>query len=66
MDKWEYKNLQLKTVKNISGWNRISDEDLELLADSQVDGWEVFNIVNIFGSMGFTAHILFMLKRRLN
>ncbi len=65
MDKWEYKNLQLKTVKNFSGWNRISDEDLKLLGEIQNDGWEVFNIVNIFGTMGFSAHILFMLKRKL-
>ena len=66
MDKWEYKNLQLKTVKNFSGWNRISDEDLELLGEMQNDGWDVFQTVNIFGSMGFTAHVLFMLRRGLN
>lgn len=66
MDNWEYKNLQVKTVKSFSGWSRISEEDLEILGELQNDGWEVYQVVNILGSVGFSSHILFMLKRRRN
>ncbi len=63
MDKWEYKNLQLKTVPSFGAWSRVSEDDLERLGRMQNDQWEVFQVVNIRGSFGFTAHILFMLRR---
>lgn len=65
MARWEYKNLQLKTVPTIGVWSRLSDEDLLQLERLQNDGWEVFQVVNIRGSVGFTSHVLFMLKREL-
>ena len=65
MEKWEYKNLQLKTVPSFGAWSRISENDLGILKKLQDDEWEVFQVVNVRGSLGFTAHILFMLRRRL-
>jgi hypothetical protein len=65
MVKWEYKNLQFKTVPTFGVWSRISKSDLDRLERLQSDGWEVFQVVNIRGSVGFTAHILFMLRREL-
>ena len=65
MEKWEYKNLQFQTVPFLGAWSRISENDLSLLEKWQNDGWEAFNVVNIKGSLGFTAHLLFMLKRKL-
>ena len=63
MDQWEYKNLQFKTVPGFGAWSRISENDLERLEKLQKDQWEVFQIVNIRGSFGFSAHVLFMLRR---
>jgi len=60
---WEYKNLQVKTVPAIGLWSRISDNDLDRLERLQRDGWEVFQVVDIKGSLGFTAHVLFMMRR---
>ena len=65
MDKWEYKNLQFKTVPGFGAWSKIAEGDLERLENLQNDHWEVFQIVNIRGSFGFSAHILFMLRRKL-
>ena len=65
MAKWEYKNLQLKTVPSFGAWSRISEEDLDRLETLQNNGWEVFQVVNIRGSLGFSAHVLFMLRREL-
>jgi len=65
MVKWEYKNLQLKTVPTFGAWSRISENDLDRLGRLQNDGWEVFQVVNIRGSMGFTSYVLFMLRREL-
>jgi hypothetical protein len=65
MDKWEYKNLQIKTVPSFGVWSRISEGDLERIDRLQKDQWEVFQVVNIRGSFGFSAHILFMLRRKL-
>jgi len=42
IDKWEYKNLQCKTVPAIGLWSRVSRNDLETLENLQVYGWEVF------------------------
>ena len=63
MEKWEYKNLQVKTVPTWGAWSRISDRDLDRLQELQDDAWQVYQVVNIRGSLGFTAHVLFMLKR---
>jgi hypothetical protein len=65
MDKWEYKNLQFKTVPAFGAWSSLSENDLERLESLQNDDWEVFQVVNIRGSLGFSAHILFMLRRKL-
>jgi|GEM_PF-4320528 hypothetical protein len=65
MDKWEYKNLQIKTVPSFGAWSRVSEADIEELEKLQIDDWEVFQVVNIRGSLGFSAHILFMLRRKL-
>jgi len=64
MDKWENKNLQFKTVPSFGVWSRVSEDDLERLGRLQNDQWEVFQVVNIRRSFGFTAHILFMLRRK--
>ena len=61
--KWEYKNLQLKTVPTFGNWSRLSKDDLHKLEQLQNDGWGVFQVVNIRGSLGFTSHVLFMLRR---
>ena len=60
---WEYKNVQYKTTPNFGAWTKISDRDLERLERTQQDGWEVYQVVNIRGSLGFTSHVLFMLRR---
>ena len=65
MDKWEYKNLQFRTVPAFGAWSGLSENHLERLESLQNDDWEVFQVVNIRGSFGFSAHILFMLRRKL-
>ena len=65
MAKWEHKNLQVKTVPSFGAWSAISERDLARLEELQNDGWEVFQVVNIRGSLGFSAHVLFMLRREL-
>ena len=60
---WEYKNLQFRSVPTIGVWSKISEPDLERLERMQNDGWEVFQVVNIRGSVGFTSHVMFMLRR---
>jgi hypothetical protein len=62
---WEYQNLQFRTIPTIGVWSRISRSDLDKLEELQHDGWEVFQAVNVRGSLGFTAHVLFMLRREL-
>jgi len=52
MEKWEYKNLQLKTVPSFGAWSRISENDLGILEKLQNDEWQVFQVVNIRGSLG--------------
>jgi hypothetical protein len=46
-------------------WSRLDERDLERLEQLQNDGWEVFQVVNIRGSVGFTSHVLFMLRREI-
>jgi len=65
MARWEYRNLQFKTVPGFGAWSKVSDRDLDRLGRLQNDQWEVFQVVNIRGSFGFSAHILFMLRRKL-
>lgn len=65
MDKWEYKNFQFKSVPLFGAWSKISEQDLEKLERFQNDNWEVSQVVNIRGSLGFTAHVIFMLRRKL-
>ncbi len=66
MKKWQYKNLQFKTVPSMGFWSRVSDKDLATLAEFQADGWEVYHTVNIRGSLGFTSYVLFMLRREMD
>ena len=61
--KWEYRNLQFRTVPRFGIWSRISRGDLAELEALQKDGWEVYHTVNIRGSVGFTSNVLFMLRR---
>ena len=61
---WDYKNLQVKTAPSFGIWSRISESDLDRLERLQHDGWEVYQVVDVKGSLGFTAHVLFMLRRR--
>ena len=65
MERWEYRNLQLKTTQSFSGWGKLEDDALAELEKLQDDGWEVYHTADIKGSMGFTAHVLFMLRRRV-
>ena len=63
MDNFEYKNVQFKTEPSFGAWSKLSDRDLAELCRMQQDGWEIQQFVNIRGSFGFTAHVLFMLRR---
>ena len=63
MDRYEYLNIQCKTVPDFGIWSKVSGSDLDKLATLQKDNWEVFQVVNVRGSFGFTAHVLFMLRR---
>ena len=63
--KWEHKNLQFRTVPTVGIWSKLAKRDLDRLEELQNDGWEVFQVVNIRGSVGFTSHVLFMLRRAL-
>ena len=63
MNRYEYLNMQCKTVPNFGVWSKVSEGDLGKLAKLQNENWEVFQVVNIRGSFGFTAHVLFMLRR---
>jgi hypothetical protein len=65
MIKWEYRNLQFRTVPTLGAWSRLAQRDLDRLEELQNNGWEVFEVVNIRGSLGFTAHVVFMLRREL-
>jgi hypothetical protein len=65
MPKYEYKNLQFKTVPNIGVWSRLAEPDLRELERWLGDDWEMYRTVNIRGSFGFTAHVLFMLRREV-
>ena len=60
---YEYRNLQFRSVPSFGVWSRLDEDDLRKLENQQNDGWEVFQVVNIRGSLGFTSHVLFMLRR---
>jgi hypothetical protein len=60
---WEYRNIQFQTVPRWGLWSKLSRRDLEHLESLQHDGWEVFHSVNVRGSFGFTAHVVFLLRR---
>ena len=62
---WEHKNLQFRTAPKLGVHARLSEQDLAELEPWQRDGWEVQRVVNIRGSYGFTAHLLFMLRREV-
>jgi hypothetical protein len=62
---WEYRNLQLRTVPRLGIWSRLAERDLDRLNQLQNSGWEVFQVVNMRGSLGFTSYVLFMLRRAL-
>jgi hypothetical protein len=62
---YEYQNLQFRTVPTIGIWSRLSDRDLQELERWQSQGWEVYHTVNIRGSVGFTSHVLFLLRREV-
>jgi len=59
----EHKNLQFRTVPEWGMWSRLAQKDLDRLADTQDEGWEVTHVVNIRGSFGFTSHVVFLLSR---
>jgi hypothetical protein len=61
--KWEYRILQFRTRPTIGIWSRLSNEDLQTLEQLLNSGWEVHEMVNVRGSMGFTAHVVFILRR---
>ena len=61
--KYKYRNLQFRTVPNLGMYCRISQRDLDCLEELQNDGWEVYHTVNIRGAVGFTSHVLSMLRR---
>jgi hypothetical protein len=63
MANWDYKNVQFRTVPTLGVWRRISERDLGRLARLQGDGWEVYHTVELKGAFGFTAHVLFLLRR---
>jgi hypothetical protein len=60
---WEYRNIQFRTVPRWGVWSKLSRRDLDHLESLQNDGWEVFHSVNVRGSFGFTAHVVFLLRR---
>jgi hypothetical protein len=66
MARWEHKNVQLKTEPRVGTWSKLSDKDLAGLEQLQNDGWGVHQVVNIRGSVGFTSHVVFMLRRELS
>lgn len=61
--RYDYRNLQFRTVPSFGVWTRLAEDDLQKLENQQNDGWEVFQVVNIRGSFGFTSHVLFMMRR---
>jgi hypothetical protein len=63
MDEYEYKNLQFRTVPTIGIWSQIAEQDLRELERWQSQSWEVYHTVNVRGSFGFTANVVFMLRR---
>jgi RIO-like serine/threonine protein kinase len=52
-----------RTVSIIGVWSQLSDKDIQKLDSLLNAGWEVPKTVNVGGSMGFTAHEVFILRR---
>jgi hypothetical protein len=61
--KWNYLNVQYKTVPSFGIWSKLSENDLNKLSGLQQEGWEIYQALNIRGSFGFSSHILFMLRK---
>lgn len=61
--KWEYQTHQFRTVPTIGVWSHLSDKDIQKLDNLLNAGWEVHKTLNIRGSVGFTAHVVFILRR---
>jgi hypothetical protein len=61
--KWEYQTIQFRTTPTIGMWSQLSKEDLQTLEQLLNAGWEIYETVNVRGSMGFTAHVVFILRR---
>ena len=59
----EYQTHQFRTVPSIGMWSQLSDKDIHKLDQLLNAGWEIYQTINVRGSMGFTAHILFILRR---
>lgn len=60
---WEYQTHQFRTVPTVGVWSKLAEEDIQKLDRLLNAGWEVHQIVNIRGSVGFTAHVVFILRR---
>jgi hypothetical protein len=60
---WDYQTHQFRTVPTVGIWSRIADKDIQKLDMLLNSGWEVHKTVNIRGSVGFTAHVVFILRR---
>ena len=65
MARYAYRNLQFRTAPTWGAWSRVDEADLRRLEEYQAQGWEVYHTVEVKGSLGFTAHVLFMLRREL-
>lgn len=65
MAAYEYQTIQFRTVPNVGVWSKLSEDDLKALDRYQNDGWEVYQTVNVRGSAGFSAHLLFLMRRPL-
>jgi len=63
--RWEHRSVQFKTEPSFGARSRLSDGDLRRLDELQNEGWEVTQVVNMRGSLGFTSHVVFLLRREV-
>ncbi len=63
--RWEYRNLEFRTIPAVGIWSRVSRRGLDTLEKLQSDGWELFQATNVRGYLGFTAQVLLTLRREL-